>query len=152
MSAYPIKLCSRRSIRDTIWLPISSAELRLSSIGWLRRLAWYLCTKLGLQFDRPIVDEHYETFEINVQSLQDLISHNQRDMNLIWNRRAKYIVVGHKTLQQLWGELASESFSSFDARLHLGFNGHSEFRGMRIVTVPWLLEGVLLLPDLEEAQ
>jgi len=147
-----IDLCSQRTITSTSWMPIKASDLALESSGWLQRVMLWLCVKLRLTFLRPIEITRQERISIDSYSLLDLISQSQRDMDLVWNRTARYVIVGAETAENLWGEVAGQSFYSFDADFRVDRNHSFQYRGMKVVIVPWIRVGIFLLPDLEKQQ
>jgi hypothetical protein len=147
-----IALCGLHHKTHMRMVPVRAAELRPYFRGWagrIGRIAWWFCLKIGLRFDQPIKDHSYERVLIDGDKLTDLIAVNQRDIDRIWDKQAKYLIVGSKTAHDLWGELASQDIWNFTHTMEMAYGkGYPQYRGLTVVVVPWLADGLFLLPEL----
>jgi len=144
-----IALCTQNTIRSILYSRVAAKELRLSKRWWWHRALWWLCVRLGLTFDRPVEHETITRIRIDEPTLGQLIGRNQRDLKLIWNRQARYVIIAGKTADDLFGEVASRDFYSFNWNMKMHSGQCIEYRGLKIVIVPWIERGLFLLPELE---
>jgi hypothetical protein len=146
-----IALCRLDKKTITNWhRPLRAKDVRLCSAeGWLSRLALWFCRKLNLSFAYPIQEHSYERVMIDGDRLTDLIAVNQRDIDRIWDKQAKYLIVSAQTANDLWGELASQDMWNFTHTMEMAYGkGYPQYRGLTVVVVPWLADGLFLLPEL----
>lgn len=149
-----IELCTLKTKVSTLWMTLRAKDLvHILPTPWLsrtiQRAAWWVLVRLGAQFDRPIEKTDISTVRIDEESLLQKLRLSKRDLRHIWNQEAKYVVVGHKTAYSLMGEVASRTYVSFNTPFRMGFDGVTKVMGLTVVVVPWLEEGVLVLPELK---
>lgn len=142
-----------RSIQETRirgWEPLYAKDLRPSFSGGIvrlwQRVAWWLFLKSGIVLDRPVERLECKSVAVNGNTLIERAKFSQRDLRMIWAQEAKYIVVGHRTSRQLWGEC--DQFFQFAFNERMAFDGKARVIDLQVVVVPWLEDGILLLPEL----
>ncbi len=137
-------MVSHTDVRS-LWEP---AKLRFAPRGpkWLRPTI-ERAIRFVLRWSRAEIErtEKVRTFTVaKGDTLIDRMHLSQRDMMMLYDRRAAFVFVGPDVLTELTREMQSMSFGSLGARVH-GPDG-IRVLGTEVVYVPWL-EGVLLVPE-----
>jgi len=70
----------------------------------------------------------------------------------LWDEKGKYLIVGSRTARDLWGELADRHCFQFASEQRIGFGRESKVIGLQVVIVPWIEEGLFVLPELKVMQ
>jgi hypothetical protein len=92
--------------------------------------------------------------ELDLDKLVEAVMRNRADVMLLYNKQAKYLVVGMDRWYELTGAgdrnyLTFEVPHSFHARI--GYDNKplpQLFAGLKVIVVPWI-DGMFVLPELE---
>lgn len=122
---------------------------------FLQRLALRILKRLGavLPFEMPERSLEFTPFMIDLHDVTRKLTEHIYNIEAVYNRRARLIVVGTRQLAALEGECItpfSFSFpSSFRSNVYMNRGSEPtriEFQGIEVVCVPWL-DGVLVIPE-----
>lgn len=151
----PIAVSSYTSIRDFYPEPIPNAA-ELDPRGrwpWLQRKFLALVAWAGGKQPLRTLERPLTYAELSLDDLFKSVCESQWNIRLIWNREAKYVVVGREMLDRLRIEPDFARFSVPPSYRHLlGVDGQQcplRFCGLIIVLCPWV-SGLFLLPNLEK--
>lgn len=150
-----IHLCrlEKRRVEDAESLRAADLVLCARPGNWLLRkiqdAAWWLCVRLGADFYRPFTRDVYHRIRVDADSLLHKARLNSRDIRHLWDQDGKYLIVGAKTAHDLWGECADQSFMQFAVSSRFGMDGETKVLGLQVVIVPWIEEGLFVLPELK---
>lgn len=115
------------------------------SKNWIARLiqqwAWRIVSKLPAKSHTP----ELKISEYDINSIVSLVSETKDQLDLIWYREAKYLILGYDALRKLEVEIYSTSFG-VDLPVHKG----KELRvfNLTVITVPWI-NGAFVLPEIK---
>lgn len=131
----------------SLFLPGKFAFNPAGKLPWLQKILFAILKKLHAEAYEDRIK--YSRVAVDTKDIAESICRNARDAELIWNQRAKYVVMGPCAFSQLAREGNSgNQFLDFPITVQMG-NGRI-FRplGLRIVVVPWI-DGVFVMPELE---
>ena len=74
---------------------------------------------------------------------------NQRDVANLYNKRARYVVMGTRDLARLMETPEIREALYFTFSSPIGINGKRTILGLEVVALPWI-EGFFVLPDLQD--
>lgn len=114
---------------------------------WLQRLIFQVLRWLRANSLQTSVS--YETVEIDTSNILNALMENQRDVEMLYNRRARYVVMGPRDLARLCDQPEIRELMRFNFTSLIGINSRRTVLGLEVVVVPWV-EGFFVLPDLEQ--
>ena len=119
---------------------------------WARRALNHVLEWLKATTDQEPTISHVRRFVAPDGSFLERRNLQQRDMQRIYDRRARTLLVG----PDAWGDVRdtlrdTASVMSFETEMRIGNSGRIEIRGVEVVLVPWMT-GVLLVPDWKEVR
>lgn len=116
-------------------------------LPWLQRWLFKLLGKLGANSLNESVT--YTKVEIDTSRILDALLENQRDVMMLYNKSARYVVMGPKDFARFCGDPEYRDPLYFNFSAPIGMNGKRSILGLEVVIVPWI-EGFFVLPDLAE--
>lgn len=131
---------------------ISPNKYEFNSCGrlpWLQKLLFKLLSKLGANsLDRSVA---YKTTEIDTSSILTALMESQRDVTMLYNKRARYVIMGPRDFARFSNEPEIRDMLRFHFTSQIGYNNTRAILGMEVVIVPWI-DGFFVLPDLEDVR
>jgi hypothetical protein len=117
---------------------------------WLQRWAFWLLDKLSARAcDESIT---YSTVHVDGNDIIQAVMRNRADIERLYNKRAKYLVIGAEDLARLLNEPSIRQMMRFRFPVQIGgFDGRCGILGLEVVVVPWL-SGFFVMPDLEKEE
>jgi hypothetical protein len=121
---------------------------------WLQKVCFWLLKLLGAH--AKFAQEHIKRVDIDLNKLVDALMRNRADVEMLYHKRAKYLVVGADKFEDLvTSPEVQASYMMFEVPLHFnaraGYNGRpmpQMFAGLQVVVVPWI-DGMFVLPELD---
>lgn len=114
---------------------------------WLQKLLFKLLRKLGANSLNTSVS--YKTVEIDTKSILNALMENQRDVMTLYNKRARYIVMGPRDYARFTNDPECRDLLYFGFSVPIGMGNRRTIMGMEVVIVPWI-EGFFVMPDLQD--
>lgn len=114
---------------------------------WLQKLLFKALR--WLKADSYDTHIEYKTVEIDPPSIIDALMLNRVDVERLYNRRAKYVVMGPSDFHRFCTAPEIKDMLAFSFTVPIGMNGERTILGLEVVIVPWI-EGFFVLPDLNE--
>jgi hypothetical protein len=144
-----ISIRTKRSV-STTQEAVKADELVLQpKAPWYVRAIWRLLRRWRVWFTRSVGHESFTTVPIESKSILEAVDLAHEDLRRIYDRHAKFLVVGRGIAHKIVGELADRHCLMFGTEFPIGFNNQIEYRGITVVVCPWV-EGYALLPELKE--
>ena len=114
----------------------------------LQRLVFWFARKLKTEAWEDRVK--YRTIVVDTKDITEAICRNAAQAELIWQQRAKYVVMGPRAFSQLTeqGHSAGQ-FLRFPIRLQMGKGQIFRPLDLEIIVVPWI-EGFFVMPELKD--
>jgi hypothetical protein len=119
---------------------------------WLQRLCFRVLDKL--QAHAEFQEIKIMRTRLDLDKLVDALMRNKIDVERIYNKRAKYLVIGGDKWLALTNDTAHnlQMFTvPYDFNARVGFNSTPTpkmFAGLKVIVVPWV-DGLFVLPELE---
>lgn len=130
---------------NSIWVPDRYEFNPKGRLPWLQKLLFKVLRKLKADsFDTAVT---YKTVEVDTDKILSALMENQRDIELLYHKRAKYVVMGPSDFSRFSGELEAHQFMRFNFNARIGLGRAITPMGLECVVVPWV-EGFFVLPDL----
>lgn len=123
---------------------------------FIQKICFWILKKLECQIKDTEIK--YTRTAINLDSLFDAVLENKVMMRMIYNREAKYLIVGNDYYEKFMKEIAKSENDfiyfnvPYEYKSKVFYNGVREegiFRGLKVIFVPYL-EGIFCLPDLNQ--
>lgn len=114
---------------------------------WLQRWLFKLLAKLGANSLEKSVT--YKTVEIDTTRILEALFENQRNVMELYNKRARYVVIGRKDFTRFCSDPEYRDPLYFNFSAPIGINNQRTILGLEVVVVPWI-DGFFVLPDLNE--
>lgn len=119
---------------------------------WLQRACFWVLKKLGAF--ASFSEEHIQRVDIDLDKLVEAVMRNRADVEMLYRKRAKYLVVGADKFYELSVSVQPHYMTftvphQFNARV--GYNNRpmpQMFAGLQVIVVPWI-DGMFVLPELE---
>jgi hypothetical protein len=128
---------------------LNSNRFEFNSKGrllWLQKLLFKVLRWLKADsYDTAI---EYTTVEIDPSNIIDALMRNRVDVERLYNKRARYVVMGPRDFQRFSSAPEINSMLMFSFSTPIGMNGKQTILGLEVVIVPWI-DGFFVLPDLE---
>lgn len=133
----------RRERHETAFLNPNRFELNPKGRApWLQKLLFKVLRWLKADsYDTAI---EYTTVQIDPSSIIDALMRNRVDVERLYNKRARYVVMGPGEFHRFCTGPETNSVM----RLNIGIHGKRTMLGLEVVIVPWI-EGFFVLPDLD---
>lgn len=115
-------------------------------LRWLARLACRWANARSLLYVEDDVHEHEW---VEIPSAMDVVERlhlSAGDHELLWGRRARYVLVGPDVAHELHGAIRARATSLGSVELCRWDDGKLTALGVEVVYVPWM-DGVLLAPE-----
>lgn len=120
---------------------------------WLQKLCFKALR--WLRASALLQEGEVRRVRLDLDDLVKAIMINQSDVEYIYHKRAKFLIVGHDKFKEL-AKCEEFDYHFFDIpsnyRANVGYDREPMpylFRGLRVVVVPWI-DGMFVLPDLEQ--
>jgi hypothetical protein len=89
----------------------------------------------------------YKTTEIDTSKILEALMKNTRDVQMLYYKRAKYVVMGIEAFAQMSNEPHVHEMMRFNFNTRIGINRQFTALGLEVIVVPWI-EGFFVLPEL----
>lgn len=116
---------------------------------WLQRFLFKLLR--WLKADSYDTSVTYTTVKIDPPNILDALMRNRVDVERLYNKRARYVVMGASDFQRFSTAPEINDMLRFNFMAPFGMNGQRTILGLDVVIVPWI-EGFFVMPDLEGEQ
>lgn len=131
--------------------PVYVTKIARCRWGALARSALWVLRKCHAELWGSWHDEvpAYDVAELDTSRLMEMVSRNARNIRMLYNQEAKYIVVGYDKFLELVRVKSELMYFSTDFTAHLNGIDGVRVMGLKLVVVPWV-DGIFVLPDLEK--
>jgi hypothetical protein len=120
---------------------------RSGRLPWLQRALFWILRKLKANALETSIT--YKTIEIDTTKIIDALMRNRVDVERLYNKRAKYVVMGPEAFREFNNAAEVRYFMAFNFNTQIGMNRQITIMGMECIIVP-RIEGFFVLPDLNE--
>lgn len=141
-----VRLISQQRQEAAIWVPNRYEFNAKGRLLWLQRLLFWTLNKLkAYSYDTKVT---YTTTEIDTSKILDALMQNQCNAEMLYHKRAKYVVMGPSEFSRFSGEMRDHApFMQFNFDARVGFGRSMTTLGLECVVVPWI-EGFFVMPEL----
>lgn len=116
-------------------------------LPWLQKLLFKVLR--WLKADSYDTTVEYTTVEIDQTSIIDALMRNRIDLERLYNKRARYVVMGPDDFRRFCTAPEINNMMMVNFTAPVGMNGKRTILGLEVVIVPWI-DGFFVLPDLNE--
>ena len=116
-------------------------------LHWLQRACLAILEKLGCQKYR--METEVNMVSIDLQNVARMLVKSQHAIKDVYRMKAEYVVLGHRQMMDLQMEELGPAIvnlpGDFGNRIRPSFSHQ-----LSLITIPWLDDGILVLPDLDQ--
>lgn len=114
-------------------------------LPWLQRLCFWVVGRLGCVRRERV--SRVQVRELDVATIFEAVLEQASGVLWAYGRDCKYVLLGQRQMLGMGHEVADHMLYPMDpARVF-----PESVAGLQIVTVPWLRDGIICLPDLNES-
>lgn len=116
-------------------------------LHWLQKICLFVLERLGCQQYRT--EEDIQMVRIDLRDIARTLVKSKHAMMDVYRMRAKYVVLGQRQMMDLRVEELGPAIINMPGDFGKKFKPSFDHQ-LNLITIPWLDDGILALPDLDQ--